>query len=161
MVRRVESGSIHPITDEGRRVAETHEAARIQGAAGRFVAIRLADGRGEGDPLDIYDTFRDLARHIDDDAHAPLCINPVQMPPAEGTHWLGLQRRLAAQGWKLTDPDTPRPTPNLAPAPPRQQDRRGLMRVAGGLVLPSRFADVVRPHLVPLNRKERRARGNR
>jgi hypothetical protein len=149
-------GSIHPITDEGRRTSEAHNAARLAGGAGRFIAIRLSDGKAEGDPLDIYDTFSDLARHWDDKFHAPLCVSQVPMPPAEGTHWLNMMRRLAEGGFKLTDPNTPTPIPRLGPAPTGPSGGGSPLQVGGGLVLPPGLADLVRPHLVPLNRAERR-----
>jgi len=146
------SGSIHEITDDGRRVAEAHELARGQDAAGRFIAIRLDTGKAERPGnLEIFDTFADLARHYDDKFHAPLCVHVHQMPPAEGTAWLAMQRKVAAGGFKLTDPLTPRPVPAMRPAPAPSS-----MSVGGGLVLPEGFAKLLKPHLVPVNRRMRR-----
>lgn len=150
------TGSIHPISDEGRRISEAHDNARALGGVGRWLSIRLADGKAEGDPLDIYDSFADAARHWDDYTHAFLCVNHMQMPPAEGTHWLGLQRRLASSGFKLTDPGTPQAIPPLMP--PAQHQQAGPSMTVGGIALDPAFAALLKPHLVPMNRAERRRR---
>lgn len=146
---RTVNGSIHPITDEGRRVSDAHDLARSNDGVGRFLAIRLEDGRAEGDPIDIYDTRADLYRHWDDPHHAPLCVNPTPMPPAEGTHWLEMQRRLAAAGFKMTDPGTPQPIPAMRPKPPAG------LHVGGGLVLPAGFAKHLTPHMDLLKGRRR------
>ena len=151
-------GSIHPITDEGRRLAEAHELVRGQGGEGRFICVRLSDGRAEGDPIDVFDTFADLARHWDDAHHAPLCVSPGPMPPAEGTAWLTMMRRLADQGWKLTDPDTPRAVPSLAPPASPRPAAGGALRIPEGPRLDPRFARLIVPHLVPLDGKAGRVR---
>lgn len=133
-------GGQHVITDEGRRVSEAHNRARVMigGETGhRFIAIRLSDGQAEGDPLDVFDTFADATRHFPDH-HAYLSINLYPMPPAEGTYWLALQRRLHASGFKLTDPVAPREVPSLGPGPSLPRPRPGRLIIPQLGIVPNR-----------------------
>lgn len=110
-------GTIHPITDAGRRMSEAYAEARRQGGEGRWLAVALADGAALGPPgrPDIFDTRADASRHADESLHAIVLIGPMDMPPAEATAWLDLHRRTWHAGFRFTDPGAPMPIPDLGP----------------------------------------------
>jgi len=123
-------GTIHPITDAGRRLSEAVDKARAAGGTGRFIAVSMADGGWSGD---VYDTKADAIRHTDESVYCYLAVPPMPMPPAEGTAWIALHRKLLDQGWKMTDPGAPVPIPALAPE--MTAPRAG--RRPSGLVIPT------------------------
>jgi hypothetical protein len=122
-------GTIHPITDPGRRLSEAVDRARQTGGAGRFIAVSMADGDWSGD---VYDTKADAIRHTDESLYCYLMVPLMPMPPAEATAWIALHRKLLEQGWKMTDPGAPVPIPSLAP--PLPPVRPGVR--PSGLVIP-------------------------
>lgn len=112
-----------PITDEGRRLSDAVDLARLTGGAGRWIAARLSDGGTDGQ---VYDTRADAVRHqLHEEQCAYLLVPPAPMPPAEATAWLALHRRMYAAGYKLSDPaGGTAPLPLAAYAPLGRAARR-------------------------------------
>lgn len=133
--------SQYPITSDGRRLSEAHEAARAAGGAGRWLAVRMSDGATTGD---VYDTRPDAVRH-GGDHHFPVKVNPGPMPAAEASGLIELHRRAAAQGVRWIDPDD-------CPTSP-------IMPTSGPLPVEAAPALFVPPPslYVPSNRRERRS----
>lgn len=128
-------GTQHPITDAGRRMSEAYRAAVASGGQGRWLAVKLADGRPVGvseTRPDVFDTRADAVRHAPEDAHAFVQIGPMAMPPAEATAWIDLHRRTWQAGFRFTDPGSPTPIPDLGPM--ATQPRPGVR--PSGLVIP-------------------------
>ena len=124
-------GTQHPITDQGRRLADAVSAARQQGGAGRWIGVTMAEGDWNGD---IYDTRADAARHLDESRHAILMVPLMPMPPAEATAWIDLQRRVWEGGFRFTNPDAAEPVPDLGPM--ATAPRPGVR--PSGLIIPNR-----------------------
>lgn len=125
------------ISDAGRRMSEAHELARLAGGEGRWLAIRLDDGRAHGDGT-IYDTQADAVRHVGttfDELYGYVTIAPGQMPPAHATRLLELWREFKRAGFRLSDPAGPSPILPTGPGTdrlllPHQHARlRGLARI--------------------------------
>lgn len=125
------------ITDAGRRMADAHELARLAGGQGRWLAVRLDDGRAHGDGT-IYDTQADAVRHVGtsfDELYGYVKIAPGPMPPAHATRLLELFSEFKRAGFRLTDPDGPAPILPTGPGTdrlllPHQHTRlRGLARI--------------------------------
>ncbi len=92
-------------TEAGRRCSDLIRLHIATGNAGQWVAIRLSDGGSDGTA---YPTRRDAIRH---QLHETLCayvkIPRDDMPPAEATRFLGINRLLYDKGLRLIDPDGP------------------------------------------------------
>lgn len=125
------------ISDAGRRMSDAHDLARVAGGAGRWLAIRLDDGRAHGDGA-IYDTQADAVRHVGavfDELYGYCKIQPGPMPPAHATRLLELWREVTRAGFRLSDPDGPAPVLPTGPGTdrlllPHQHARlRGLARI--------------------------------
>lgn len=125
------------ISDAGRRMSEAHDLARMAGGQGRWLAIRLDDGRPHGNGA-IYDTQEDAVRLVGmafDELYGYIVIQPGPMPPAHATRMLELWREFKRAGFRLSDPNGPRPILPTGPGTdrlllPHQHARlRGLARI--------------------------------
>lgn len=140
-------GTIHPISDRGRRMAEAYRAAVASGGEGRWLAVRLDTGAPVGVSVsrpDVFDTRADAIRHAPEDRHAVVVLNPLPMTPAEATAWLDMHERLWRAGFRFTDPGAQvQPIPALHPmdTAPRPGAR------PSGLIVPD---------MIPKQRRRRR-----
>lgn len=92
-------------TEAGKRCSDLVQQKIVDGHAGRWLAIRLSDGGGDGVP---YDT---KAHAIDHQLHETQCAY-VQIPrdhmsPREAARYLELNRMLYDSGARIVDPDAP------------------------------------------------------
>ena len=72
-------------------------------AIGKWVAIRLADGKSDGT---LYDTKADAVRHqLHEFICAYVCIPPGGMPVPEAEVYLRAMRQLYDAGYRMADPD--------------------------------------------------------
>lgn len=70
---------------------------------GRWIAVRLEDGRSDGV---LYDRKRDAVRHqLHEMQCAYIAIPPDGMSPRQAENFLTLNRQLYASGRRLADPD--------------------------------------------------------
>lgn len=97
------------VTDEGRRCSEAVNTALMLGACGKWVAVRLSDGRSDGG---MYDTKKDAIRLAPWDLNllhetqaVYIKVPPGGMPPEEATAFLEVNRKLYSAGMRLADPD--------------------------------------------------------
>jgi hypothetical protein len=73
------------------------------GAIGKWVAVRLADGKSDGM---LYDTKGDAVKHqLHEMMCAYVCITPGGMTPADAESYLRTHRKLYEAGYRLADPD--------------------------------------------------------
>lgn len=78
------------------------------GAYGKWVAVRLEDGRSDGT---LYDTKPDAYRHQRDETRcAYIEIQPGGMTLREAESYLMFTRQLYANGYRMIDPEN-QPTP--------------------------------------------------
>lgn len=72
-------------------------------AKGKWVAVRLANGRSDGT---LYDTRRDAVRHQSDERLcAYVCVQPSGMSVCDAESFLSFHRKAYGAGFRLTDPD--------------------------------------------------------
>lgn len=72
-------------------------------AAGKWIAVRLADG---GSDAKLYDTKQQAIDHqIHENLCAYICIVPTGMPVQDALSFLRTTRRLYDAGMRLSDPD--------------------------------------------------------
>ena len=92
-------------SDEARRCAEAvnlHVSVDPIGSIGRWVAVRLSDGRSDGN---LYDTKADAVRHqLYETQCAYVCVPPGGMPVADAQVYLRAMRQLYDAGYRLADP---------------------------------------------------------
>lgn len=92
--------------DAARRCAEAYNfqlTAHGMNAAGRWIAVRLSDGRGDGT---LYDSKADAVRHqLHENMCAYICILPTGMPEQDALSVLRTHRKLYDGGMRLSDPD--------------------------------------------------------
>jgi hypothetical protein len=82
-------------------------------AAGKFVAVRLADG---GSDNALYDTRRDAVRHqFDEKLCAYVRVTPNGMNVCAAESFMATQRKLYDAGFRLTDPDDARGGKQVVP----------------------------------------------
>lgn len=94
------------VDDSARRCSDVVRAHVAAGHAGRWVAVRLSDGGGDGV---LYDRRRDAVRHqLHETQCAYLRIPRDDMSPRAAAVYLRLHRQLYAAGLTLTDPDSDR-----------------------------------------------------
>jgi hypothetical protein len=122
--------SQYPITDDGRRLADAHEAARREGAVGRWIAPALGGGGTDGT---VYDTREDAVKHGGSLVFY-VQIQPGPMPPADATALLEIHRSAHAAGFDFTDPAQQPMRPTSGPLPTNRAARR---LAARGFHLPS------------------------
>lgn len=92
-------------TDAAKRASDIINSCLIfmPAVAGRWVAIRLADGGWDGT---VYDTKRDAVRHqLDEFRAAYVRIPPPGTSPAQMQAYLDYCRALYDAGFRLPDPD--------------------------------------------------------
>lgn len=122
--------SQYEVTDDGRRLADAHEVARLAGGTGRWIAARLSDGGTAGE---VFDRRDQAVRHHSTD-HMYVQIQPGPMPPQEATALIDVHRRALAAGWDFTDPNQQPQAPLSGPLPTTVDARLA----ARGFVLPNR-----------------------
>ena len=107
------------LTDSAKRCADIVTLHAVAGSAGKWCAIRMADGGHDGT---VYDTRADAVRH---QLHEQLCayvlIPPGGMQPSEARAFLGYHRALYDAGFRLPDPETVVP---FMPLNKRDQQRQ-------------------------------------
>lgn len=94
-----------PVTfsDAAKRCSDTVRLHIVAGAAGKWAAIRLADG---GSDNVAYDTRADAIRHqLHETQCAYVKIPPDDMPPEHAESYLAFHRKAYDAGFRLTDPD--------------------------------------------------------
>jgi hypothetical protein len=93
------------LADAGRRASETIGFHVLAGNAGKWAAIRLADGSSDGIA---YDTRRAAIEH---QFHEQLCcyvkVSPEGMPPEDAVRFILINRTLYDRGYRLADPEMP------------------------------------------------------
>lgn len=92
--------------DAGKRASEAINTALLadpDGARGRWVAIRLEDGRTDGN---VYDRRADAVRHQSDEFHACyLKIPPDGITPRAAARYIKAARRIYDAGYRMPDPE--------------------------------------------------------
>lgn len=105
--------SQYTVTDDGRRLSDAHEAARVAGGVSRWLAVRLSDGGTDGQ---VYDERPDAVKYGGDHCFY-VQVQPGPMPPADGSGLLELHRRAKAAGFDFTDPAQTPMRPTSGPLP--------------------------------------------
>lgn len=81
-----------------------HIAAQGLEAAGKWVAIRMEDGKSDGN---LYDTKQDAIRHqLHEQQCCYLVIPPTGMNPKQAENFLKFNRALYDNGMRIIDPDS-------------------------------------------------------
>lgn len=89
--------------DAGRSCAEAVNLALLLGGMGRWIAVRLSDGKSDGN---IYDTKWDAIRHqLHEFQCAYIKIPPGGMDIDHGARYLEVNRKLYDKGMRIADPD--------------------------------------------------------
>jgi hypothetical protein len=94
-------------SDAAKRTCDTynlHRAADLYGSQGKWFAVRLADGTGDGH---LYDGKSEAARYQkhDEKYYAFIQITPAQMTVCSAEAYLLLLRRMHDAGIRQVDPD--------------------------------------------------------
>jgi hypothetical protein len=93
-------------SDAARHCADAvnlHVSVDPYGVTGKWVAVRLEDGRSDGV---LYDTKAAAVRHqLHETMCAYVCVPPVGMPLADAEIYLAQTRAMYDAGVKLSDPD--------------------------------------------------------
>jgi hypothetical protein len=119
-------GKLH--SDAAKRVSDAyrlHRSALGTAAVGKWIAVKLADGTGDGT---LYDSKTDAVRHQhgNETWFAYLTIGPWDMDVCQGEDYLAAVRLWADAGIPLTDPREVVPRATV-------EDQRSLMRsIANG-----------------------------
>lgn len=94
------------VSDEARRIAEAMTLHTLAGAAGRWAAFRMDDGR-ERHRMRPFPSREDAVRACswDRDETVYLEIQPDGMPPEAAQACLDFQRALHDAGFRLPSPD--------------------------------------------------------
>lgn len=104
-------GHEHQYSDAANRCSDIIRLHITMGQAGRWCAIRLADGGSDGK---VYDTRADAIRHqLHEQQCAYVYIPPDNMTPKDAEHYLALHRKLYDRSMRLADPDVEIHTPAL------------------------------------------------
>lgn len=114
-------------SDAAKRASDIVNSALtfIQGAAGRYLAIRLSDGGWDGT---VYDTKRDAVRHqLDEFLCAYVRIPPPGTSPQQMQAYLDYCRALYDAGFRLPDPDDRNGGRDMV-LPLQREDLRAQMR---------------------------------
>jgi hypothetical protein len=120
-------GGVH--SDAAKRMSDTYRLHRVglgPAATGRWFAVRLADGTGDGT---LYDTKRDAVRHAghNEQLYAFVCISPGDMDVCDAEDWLTIHRTYYDAGLRMPDPDHVSGGPDVV-ARATREDQFGLMR---------------------------------
>jgi len=93
-------------SDAARHASEAvnlHVLVDPHGCIGKWVAVRLSDGKSDGN---LYDTKAEAVDHqLHEQFCAYVCIPPGGMPPKDAEVYLRAMRQLADNGYRLADPD--------------------------------------------------------
>lgn len=80
-----------------------HFSALGADAIGKWVAVRLSDGKSDGT---LYDSKRDAVRHQSDEKLcAYVCVSPAAMNVCRAESFLKVSRMTYDAGFRLADPD--------------------------------------------------------
>ncbi len=108
-------------SDAAKRCADAVNLAVVAGFAGRWLAIRLQDGRGDAA---IYDSRDDAIRHqLRPEYCTYVLVPPSGMQAHEAEALLDYWRKLNTAGVRDDDPAVPMPLMPLTPADRRRQIR--------------------------------------
>jgi hypothetical protein len=92
--------------DAGRRCADAYNfqlSLHGENAAGKWIAVKLSDGSGDGV---LYDTKKDAVRHqFHEDLCAYICLLPTSMPVDDALSVLRINRKLKDGNMRISDPD--------------------------------------------------------
>lgn len=90
-------------TDAGRHCADAVNLALEIGGLGKWIAVRLSDGKSDGN---IYDTKDEAIRHqLWEFQCAYIKIPPGGMQREHGARFLEVNRKLYDKGMRIADPD--------------------------------------------------------
>jgi hypothetical protein len=93
------SSAAHRCSD----AVNVHILGQGDGVYGKWVAVKLEDGRSDGV---LYDRKRDAVRHqLHETQCAYICIPPGGMTPRQAENFLRFQRALYDMGCRIADPD--------------------------------------------------------
>lgn len=105
-----------------------HVSALGFDAAGKWVAVRLADGSSDGT---LYDKKRDAVRHQSDEKLcAYVCIPPSGMNPCRAESFIKMSRMAYDAGFRLADPDDKHGGRELITPVMREDHARQLARLS-------------------------------
>jgi hypothetical protein len=89
--------------DAGRHCADAVNLALLLGGIDKWIAVRLSDGKTDGN---IYDTKADAIRHqLHEFQCAYIKIPPGGMDAAAGARYLDVNRILYDKGMRIADPN--------------------------------------------------------
>lgn len=116
-------------SDAAKRVSDTyrmHRTVHGLGAAGRWIAVALADG---GSDNTLYDTKGDAVRHQhhNEQWYAFVQLQPSDMSVCEAEEFMATVRTLYEAGIRLTDPDHAHGGPDVIQRA-TVEDQRSLVR---------------------------------
>jgi len=120
-------------SDAARRTADTwnlHRTADPHGSIGKWFAVALTDGTGDGV---LYDTRVECIRHQhhDEKYYAYLQLAPTTMTDKEAETFLTVQRKLYDNNMRVIDPDAPGGGPELIPRMTREDQASQVRRLFG------------------------------
>ena len=89
--------------DAGRHCADAVNLALLLGGLGKWIAVRLSDGKTDGK---IYDTKPDAIRHqLHEFQCAYVKVPPGGMDIEHGARYLEVNRKLYDKGLRIADPE--------------------------------------------------------
>lgn len=89
--------------DAGQHCADAVNLALSLGGQGKWIAIRLSDGKSDGN---LYDYKREAIKHqLHEFQCAYIKIPPGGMTKQDAIQYLGVMRKLYDKGARLADPD--------------------------------------------------------
>lgn len=92
--------------DAARRCADAYNfqlTVHGENAAGKWIAVRLADGSSDAT---LYDTKADAVRHqLHENQCAYICLLPTCIPVEDALSVLRVHRKLYDGGMRIADPD--------------------------------------------------------
>lgn len=129
MVRSESPDLVQERSDRARRCSEAITLALLgqgRGVVGKWIAVRLSDGRSDGN---VYDRKSDAVRHqIHETQCAYICVPPDGMTVKQADTYLRFTEGLYHAGHRLADPDThlqmPRRREEIAPLLRKIKGRR-------------------------------------
>lgn len=90
-------------TDAGRHCSDAVNLALALGGVDKWIAVRLSDGKSDGN---VYDLKSDAISHqLHEYQCAYIKIPPDGMPPEHATRFLNVNRKLYDNGMRIADPD--------------------------------------------------------
>ena len=91
------------VTEAGKHCSEAVNLATFLGGTGKWIAVRMSDGKTDGN---IYDTKSDAIRHQLHEFQCAYIKVPLGgMPASHATRFLAVNRKLYDAGARIADPD--------------------------------------------------------